>query len=109
MIQKTPLVIWNNGMKKKSVDLMVDTADIPVTLFNLFGIKYNPNFYMGTDVFSDNHENFVYFSDYSWFDGEIYSKEYEEETDYVKEISSKVSEKIDINGRIIKSNYYHYK
>ena len=54
---------------------------------------------MGTDVFSDNHENFVYFSDYSWYDGEIYSKDCED-TDYVKEVTSKVIKKIDINGKM---------
>lgn len=107
MIQKTPFVIWSNDMEGKTVDLMVDTTDIPVTLFNLFGISYDPKLYMGTDVFSSYHENFVYFSDYSWYDGKIYSK-YSDETDYVKKISSKVAEKIDINGKIISSNFYNY-
>ena len=86
---------------------MIDTADIPVTLFNMFGIEYDPRLYMGTDVFSKYHENFVYFSDYSWYDGKNYSLTYSDD-DYSKKISESINKKIDINGKIILSDYYKY-
>jgi len=107
LIQKTPLVIWGKGIKHQNIETLIDTADIPVTLFNMFGIKYNPKLYMGTDVFSSYHEKFVYFSDYSWFDGNYYSIE-EIENEYTKNISKIVNEKNNINGKIILSNYYRY-
>lgn len=107
LIQKTPLVIWEKGIEHQNIKTLIDTADIPVTLFNMFGIKYNPKLYMGTDVFSSYHENFVYFADYSWFDGEYYSID-GLENEYTKSISKIVNEKNTINGKIILSDYYNY-
>ena len=107
LIQKTPLIIWSKDIETNNVLKMVDTADIPVTLFNMFGIDYNPKLYVGTDVFSDYHDDFVYFSDYSWYDGNIYSKDCEE-SDYVKNISSIVNDKINFNKKVIRSNFYNY-
>ncbi len=105
MIQKTPLIIWSKDIEHKDIDIITDTADIPETLFNMFGIDYNPKLYMGTDIFSKQHENFVYFNDYSWYDGQNYSKNIDE-SEYVKEISEKVNQKIDINQKIIASDFY---
>lgn len=105
LIQKTPLIIWSKDINHENVERILDTADIPITLFNMFGIEYNPKLYMGTDVFSNNHEEFVYFSDYSWYDGNIYSKEVDSNK-YTKEISEKVNKKIEINGKIISNDYY---
>lgn len=108
LIQKSPLVIWSKNIKSSKIDKMTDTADIAPTLLNMFGLEYNPKLYLGTDVFSKYHENFVYFSDYSWYDGNIYSKT-ATTNDYIKEISLIVSEKININEKIISSDYYkHY-
>lgn len=107
LIQKTPLIIWSSDIEHKDIDTVLDTADIPITLFNMFDISYNPKLYMGTDVFSDSHEKFVYFNDYSWYDGNIYSKE-TSDSEYVKNISKIVNQKININQKIIASDYYKY-
>lgn len=105
LLQHTPLVIWNSTLEHKDIKTMVDTADITPTLFNMFGLDYNPKLYMGTDIFSSYHENFVYFSDYSWYDGVNYSKNIED-SEYVRQISQIVNRKIDINSKIISSDYY---
>lgn len=105
LIQKTPLIIWSNDIEHKDIDTITDTADIPTTLFNMFGITYNPKLYMGTDIFSKEHEKFVYFNDYSWYDGKNYSKEVAD-SEYVKKISEKVNQKININQKIIASDFY---
>jgi phosphoglycerol transferase MdoB-like AlkP superfamily enzyme len=105
LIQRTPFIIWSKDIKHKDIDTISDTADIPVILFNMFGIEYNPKIYMGTDIFSNNHEKFVYFSDYSWYDGDYYSKN-GGESDYIKNVSSIVNKKIDINQKIISSDFY---
>ena len=107
LIQNVPFVIWSKDIASKNINTIVDTADIVPTLFNMFGIDYDPKIYMGTDVFSRYHENFVYFSDYSWYDGNIYSKN-AISSDYVNEISNKVNQKISINEKIVSSNYYAY-
>ena len=62
-LQNTPLVIWSKDMKKKKVNTILDTADILPTLLNMLDIDYDPNNYMGTDVFSEYHDDFVWFSD----------------------------------------------
>ena len=107
LIEHTPLIIWSKDIIHKDIDTIIDTADIPVTLFNMFGINYEPKLYMGTDVFSENHEKFVYFNDYSWYDGTYYSKENRED-EYTKRISQIVNQKISINEKIIQSNFYKY-
>ena len=88
------------------VNVITDTADIPMTLLNMFDIEYNPKLYMGTDIFSKEHENFVYFNDYTWYDGQVYSKKEATDSEYVKKISEKVNQKIDINQKIIVSDFY---
>ena len=108
--QNTTFVIWNNNIEHKNIDTFCDTADIPVTLFNMFGIEYNPNIYMGTDIFSNNHENFVYFNDYSWINNDIYytGNKTDYDIDIIEDISNKVNNKIKYNEKIINSNYYKY-
>ena len=44
---------------------------LPTTL-NLFGIDYNPNNYIGTDALDPKYDGIVFFSDYSWYDGNVY-------------------------------------
>ena len=77
----------------------------------MFGIDYNPTLYIGTDIFSSYHEDFVYFNDYTWLTKDLYYiGKNKEESDYIKDISYKVKNKIQINEKIITSNYYnHYK
>lgn len=108
LLQNTPFIIWNRNIESSIVETYMDTVDILPTIANMFDLQYNPNYYMGTDVFSPYHENFVYFNDYSWMNKDIYYNGYE--TDYIDKeyISSIVSEKITINDSILKNNYYKY-
>ena len=65
---------------------------------------------MGDDVFSENHEKFVYFPDGSWYDGTIYSNDIDKinanEDKFIAETSKKVNTKIKINEEIILSDYF---
>lgn len=107
--QHTTFVIWNPNIEHKNIDIYTDTVDIPTTLFNMFGIDYNPNIYMGTDIFSKYHENFVYFNDYTWLTKDLYytGKQTDNEQN-IQNISSKVNNKIQINEKMITSNFYKY-
>lgn len=105
---RVPLIIWSEDTEHEDVDTIMDSADILPTIANMFGLDYNPVFSDGTDVFSDNYENYVYFSDYSWYDGNIY---YEptgeiEETEYIKDINKQIRQKIKINRYMLDSDYY---
>lgn len=98
-LQNTPFVIWSKGLEHKSVDTILDTADILPTLLNMLDIKYDPNSYLGTDVFSNTHDNFVWFSDGSYIASKdcLLSKE---------AILTKVNYNIQKNKSILLTNYY---
>ena len=109
LLQNTPFIIWNNNIEAKSIDLMVDTADILPTIFNMFGIKYNPNYYSGEDIFASNRDNFVYFENNVFYDGDIFYDEsyipYNNEI-YINDTLLKIKDKININDKIIISDYF---
>ena len=96
-IDKTPFVIWNSQIESEEIDTILDTADILPTLANLFDLDWDTNNYLGTDVFSESHENFVYFKDGSYIssDGKDYSKQ--------------VAQKLQINDDILITDYYNTK
>ena len=107
--QNTTFAIWNPNINPEKVNTYCDTADIPVTLFNMFGIDYNPNLYIGTDIFSNYHEEFVYFNDYTWLTKDIYfTGKTNSNITYIKNTSIKVNKKIQINEKMITSDFYKY-
>lgn len=106
LIYKVPFVIWSKDIAHKDVSLLVQTIDILPTLANMFGLDYIAKNYLRADVFSSYHKNLVYFNNYSWYDGNIHSKDitniskiYNNNFEYVTKI-------ININNLIMKLNYY---
>ena len=59
-------------MKRTDINKTTSQLNILPTTLNLFGINYNPNNYIGTDALNPNYEGIVFFSDYSWYDGNVY-------------------------------------
>ena len=76
----------------------MDTADILPTLLNMLGISYNPMNYIGDDVFSKNHDNFVWFSDGTIISNNSNMRE--------KEMLAKANLNIIKNRNILLTNYY---
>ena len=72
LINKTPFFIWSNSTKKTDINKVTSQLNILPTTLNLFGIKYNPNNYIGKDALDNNYDGIVFFSDYSWYDGNVY-------------------------------------
>ena len=72
LINKTPFFIWSKDMKRTDINRTTSQLNILPTTLNLFGINYNPNNYIGTDALNPNYEGIVFFSDYSWYDGNVY-------------------------------------
>ena len=71
-------------------------------------MDYDPNVYIGTDIFSKQRKNMLVFYDRSWFDNGLFSQnsnadtsseEYKENSIYARDI-------IDLNEMIISNNYY---
>ena len=72
LINKTPFFIWDNGESKKKITSVTSQLNIMPTLLNLFGLEYHPNYYIGEDALNNNYHGIVFFSDYSWYDGNVY-------------------------------------
>ena len=105
-ISSIPLVIYNPDINHEDFDMMFNDIDFLPTIYNLFGIKYDAHYLLGTDVFSLNHKNLLMFLDYSWYDGNVYSlnkvvnlKLYADNTKYTEKL-------LNLNELIINSNYY---
>lgn len=84
-INNTPLFIWSSdwkdvlnktGVKEDKLNILTQKVnsqlDIMPTVLNLFGIAYDENIYIGNDILDDNYSGYVFFDDYSWYDGNIY-------------------------------------
>jgi len=112
LIQNVPFVIWSNDIKSKKIDTIMDTSDILPTVVNLFGIEYNPKFYVGTDVFSESHEEFVYFANSVFYDGELYydgkSKITKDNKEYIENTLEVINKKMWVNRQIILGDYFRY-
>ena len=72
LINNTPFFIWSPNTKKININKPTSQLNILPTVLNLFGIEYNPNNYITQDALSKNYNGVVFFSDYSWYDGNVY-------------------------------------
>ena len=98
-LQNTPFIIWSKDIEGKNIDTILDTADILPTLLNMLDIKYEPKNYLGDDVFSTSHDNFVWFSDGTF----IKSRDCDLSDE---SILTKVNYNINKNRDILLTNYY---
>lgn len=98
-LQNTPFIIWSKDIEHKNFDKILDTADILPTVLNMLGIQYDPNKYMGTDIFSDNADDFVWFSDGSFINSKSCTLSDEA-------ILTKSNYNIKKNKDILLTNYY---
>ena len=111
-IKNIPFVIYNNKLKGKNYeDILVNDYDLIPTLLNLFGIDYDSDSYLGSDLFGKKHKNLIVFNDYRWYDGEIYSegKDVDKESELFKENSQYAIDKITLNKMIISNDYFKNK
>lgn len=103
LLQHTPFIIWSNNIEHKDINIPVDTADILPTILNLFNIEYNPNLYVGEDIFSKDRNNYIYFSEDTYYkDNKLYDIN---NSNIDKEILKKIKETIKFNNNLIKNNY----
>ena len=72
LINHTPFFIYSSDMKKTNVNQVTSQLNILPTVLNLFGLEYHPNYYIGEDALNPNYSGYVFFSDYSWYDGNVY-------------------------------------
>lgn len=105
-IKNLPFVIYSSDIEGKTYDeIIVNDVDFAPTLFNMFGIEYDTKYYVGTDIFDENRVNICMFSDYSWYDENVYSVNAEKD-DYYKEMTSFVKGRIEFSKMLVSNDYY---
>ena len=72
LINHTPFFIWSSDIQPKNVNKVTMQMNILPTVLNLFGIDYNSNYYLGTNALAKNYKGIAFFSDYSWYNGNVY-------------------------------------
>ena len=112
LINHTPFFIWSKGIKSTNITSVTSQLNILPTVLNLFGMYEHPSYYIGTDALDPNYEGIAFFSDYSWYDGNVYvqdgvvtnngkisTEELEEKNNYVNYIIKK-------NDLVLKYDYF---
>ena len=72
LINHTPFFIWKLNGETKEVKEVTSQLNILPTLLNIFGLEYHPNYYLGEDALNTDYSGYVFFDDYSWYDGKLY-------------------------------------
>ncbi len=72
LINHTPFMIYSKGSKKVNIKSVTSQLNILPTVLNLFDMDYHPKYYIGSDALDPNYQGYVFFSDHSWYDGNVY-------------------------------------
>lgn len=64
-VDRTPFIIYNSETEPERITKYTTPLDYAPTLLNLFGIDFDPRYYMGHDIYSD-YNDYVVYADNSW-------------------------------------------
>ena len=112
LINHTPCFIWSSKIKKATVNKVTSQLNILPTVLNLYGYQYNVNNYIGKDALDSKYKGIVFFSDYSWYDGNVYVENGEVangkkvKPDYLDEMNEYVNYMAKKNDLTLKYNYF---
>ncbi|MDD3392070.1 MAG: sulfatase-like hydrolase/transferase [Bacilli bacterium] len=111
MIHNVPFFIWSSDIESMEIDEVNSNLDVLPTIASLFGLDYNPTYYLGSNILSDTYSPFVFFSDYSWYDGNVYYKDGSvvfgnASQELIEANSAKVNSILDINTKVLETNYF---
>ncbi len=115
LINHTPFFIWSSDVDAEKITEVTMQTNILPTVLNLFGIDYNPDNYIGLDALAEDYEGYVFFSDYSWYDGNIYVENGEityggtADTEYIELMSEKIGGIVRKNDLTLRYNYFKKK
>lgn len=111
------LILWNNKINDIHIEKTCMSSDVLPTILNLFGIEYDSRLLTGKDILS-NSMGLAVFNNRSWVTDKgtyfanqkkFVPKEAMEDTDeYVKNMNTFVSNRLNIAKLIVKNNYYNY-
>jgi phosphoglycerol transferase MdoB-like AlkP superfamily enzyme len=112
LVNNTPFFIWSSDITPVNINKVTMQMNILPTVLNLFGITYNPNNYIGENALADDYNGFAFFSDYSWYDGNVYVENGEVinggkiSDKKLKEMNSLVNNTIRKNDLTLKYDYF---
>ena len=111
-INHTPFFIWSKDFNRVDVTKVNSQLDILPTVLNLLGIEYCDENYIGSDIMDEFYSGFVFFSDYSWFDGTNYVQYSDRvSTDviqkkYIDDMNERINALIKKNDLTLKYDYF---
>lgn len=112
-----PFIIYNSETEAKVISKTASTFDILPTIANLFDLNYDPRYYIGKDVFSDE-ETVVIFPNGNWItDSAIYFaaknkyklKKDNVSEDYISKMSRIVNNKMMASENTLNKDYFKYR
>ena len=110
LINHTPFFIWSSDVDAETKNEPTMQTDILPTVLNLFGIEYNSNHYIGNDALADGYEGYVFYSDYSWYDGNvengIITNGGSADEEYLEMMNEKIGTIIRKNDLTLRYNYF---
>ncbi|MBE6680959.1 MAG: glycosyltransferase [Ruminococcaceae bacterium] len=112
LINHTPFLIWSKDLSRKHIQKVNSQLDILPTVMNLMGISYSETDYIGRDIFDKDYKGYVFFSDYSWYDGvnyveygEVTNNEYAD-PEYIAKNNELINNLIRRNDLTLKHNFF---
>lgn len=112
LISKVPFFIWGSDIPSTEVSAVNSNLDVVPTIAYLFGLDHNPKYYLGNNILDPNYDGFVFFGDYSWYDGDVYYKNNQViigsnvEQEYIDNRNKQLNTILDINKKVLETNYF---
>ena len=115
--EQVPFFIYNPSIEGVKKEEYTSYVNVLPTMANLFDLDYDPRYYVGQDLFSDDYQSIVVFADGSWKNEIAYynasknnikyygDKQYTPEE--IKNINNMVKAKMNISNKIVKSNFFN--
>lgn len=113
LINKTDFFIWSSDIKPFNVNKTTSQLNILPTILNLFNLYDHPSYYVGEDALDNSYSGYVFFNDYTWYDGKRYVsasgevlKGLKATPDYINSMATMINEKTRKNDEVLKTNYF---
>lgn len=117
-VDRTPFIIYNSETEPEKIEKYTTPLDYAPTLLNLFGIDFDPRYYMGHDIYSD-YTDYVVYADNSWQNANGFYNASKGEfipangvellsDEEIVRINTEVNDMRNMSGLAIKKNYFNY-
>ena len=106
LLCNTPFFIYSSELGVRTVEKLTSSVDIYPTVCSLFGLDVDLSYFVGRDVLTEG-ESYVYWRDYSWYDGERYVEGGTvPEDEYGAQVTAEVRRKLNNSWNMIIYDYF---